>query len=402
MIIDRIQLIKRIQNSTKWIFIYGRRKTGKTFIVENSINYDNYFFVNRNRTILNKEDNSILLYETFIEILRISLKNGRTVVVDEFHRLGDNFLDVIHSINKTGKLILITSTLFLARNMLSSNSPIMGLFNEINVDLINLSETLKEVSKINFDKNCLLQNAIIAREPLAIDYINNTSSSIIRDVLIGSIHTVPALVGEIFNEEERTNTAIYSGILSAVSTGNISSGKISSFLFLRKLIQKDDSSVIQSHLTNLVKIGLLRKIHIYNKNKFAYKINSPLIRLYYYAEEKIGLSEHFNSTEKVDEIINVLFPKIVEDNVREFLSIKYGLIETIMEDADYDVDGYLLHFKKPEIALEVKWRKNIKDIKQIESKLLSVDAEKHILFVQDKTNLFSDKMMIIDVNDLLQ
>lgn len=353
----------------------------------NSVEYDEYFFINRNRTILNEKNNGSLLFEMFLEILRLNLENNKTVVVDEFHRLGDDFLDFIHSIKKNGKLILITSTLFLARNMLSSNSPLMGFFNEINVDIISLDESFRELRKLNFDKKNLLENAIIAREPQAIDYINKDSSTIIRDVLIGSIQTVPALLGEIFNEEERTITAIYNGILSAISTGNISSGKISSFLFSRKLLQKDDPSVIQSHLTNLVRIGILKKIHIYNKNRFAYKINSPLIRLFYYSEEKIGLTEHFNNTARLDDVIKAMIPRIVEDNVQEFLSIKYGLMETIIEDSDYDVDGYLLHYKNPEIALEVKWRNSINDINEIESKLMAIDAKRHLLFVQDRTNL---------------
>ncbi len=381
-------------------FCLWKKKNGKNIYCENNIEYDEYFFVNRNRTILNKKNNGSLLFETFLEILRLNLENNKTVVADEFHRLGDDFLDFIHSIKKNGKLILITSTLFLARNMLSSNSPLMGFFNEINVDIISLDESLRELRKLNFDKKNLLENAIIAREPLAIDYINKDSSTVIRDVLIGSIQTVTALLGEIFNDEERTITAIYNGILSAISTGNISSGKISSFLFSRKLLKKDDPSVIQSHLTNLVRIGILKKIHIYNKNRFAYKINSPLIRLLYYSEEKIGLTEHFNNTARLDDVIKAMIPRIVEDNVREFLSIKYGLMETIIEDSDYDVDGYLLHYKNPEIALEVKWRNSIKDISEIESKLMAIDAKRHLLFVQDRTNLSSDRITIMDVNDL--
>ena len=381
-------------------FCLWKKKNGKNIYSENNIEYDEYFFVNRNRTILIKKNNGSLLFETFLEILRLNLENNKVVVVDEFHRLGDDFLDFIHSIKKNGKLILITSTLFLARNMFSSNSPLMGFFNEINVDIISLDESLRELRKLNFYKKNLLENAIIAREPLTIDYINKDSSTIIRDVLIGSIQTVPSLLGEIFNDEERTITAIYNGIISAISTGNISSGKISSFLFSRKLLKKDDPSVIQSHLTNIVRIGILKKIHIYNKNRFAYKINSPLIRLFYYSEEKIGLTEHFNNTARLDDVIKAMIPRIVEDNVREFLSIKYGLMETIIEDSDYDVDGYLLHYKNPEIALEVKWRNSIKDISEIESKLMAIDAKRHLLFVQDRTNLSSDRITITDVNDL--
>ena len=73
-----------------------------------------------------------------------------------------------------------------------------------------------------------------------------------------------------------------------------------------------------------------------------------------------------------------------------------SLVETIIGDSDYDVDGYLLHFEKPRIALEVKWGNKEKDIDKIENKLLTIIAEKRVLFVTDKTNLRSEKISLMD------
>ena len=402
MIIPRTDLTHRIENSRKWVFIYGRRKTGKTFIVENTVKYDEFFFVNRNRSILDKKNNQIMNYETFTILFRRLLANNQTVVIDEFHRLGDEFLDILHSVQKRGKLILITSTLFLARKLLTTHSPIMGLFNEIMVDIIPLDETLKELCKFQIQKKDLLELSIFAREPLAIDYMDGLSpTQTISEILLGSLKAIPALVGEIFREEERSLTMVYNGILSAVATGNISSGKISSFLFSRRLIQKDDPSIIQTYLGNLIKIGVLKKIIIFNKNRFAYKISSPLIRLFFYAEEKFAISDRSVSGKEIEEILSILLPRIVEDNVREIISLHENLVETIIEDSDYDVAGYLLHFERPQIALEVKWGNKIKDISKIENKLLTIIAEKRVLFVTDRTNLSSEKISLMDVSDLL-
>ena len=402
MIIPRTDLTHRIENSRKWVFIYGRRKTGKTFIVENTVKYDEFFFVNRNRSILDKKNNQIMNYETFTILFRRLLANDQTVVIDEFHRLGDEFLDILHSVQKRGKLILITSTLFLARKLLTTHSPIMGLFNEIMVDIIPLDETLKELCKFQIQKKDLLELSIFAREPLAIDYMEGLSpTQTISEILLGSLKAIPALVGEIFREEERSLTMVYNGILSAVATGNISSGKISSFLFSRRLIQKDDPSIIQTYLGNLIKIGVLKKIIIFNKNRFAYKISSPLIRLFFYAEEKFAISDRSVSGKEIEEILSILLPRIVEDNVREIISLHENLVETIIEDSDYDVDGYLLHFERPQIALEVKWGDKENDISKIENKLLTIIAEKRVLFVTDRTNLSSEKISLMDVSDLL-
>ena len=402
MIIPRTDLTRRIENSSKWVFIYGRRKTGKTYIVENTVKYDEFFFVNRNRSILDKKNNEIMSYETFTILFRRLLANNQTVVIDEFHRLGYEFLDILHSVQKRGKLILITSTLFLAKKLLTAHSPIMGLFNEIMVDIISLDETLKELSKFQLQKKDLLELSIFAREPIAIDYMGKLSPTpTISEILLGSLKAVPALVGGIFSEEERTLTMVYNGILSAVATGNISSGKISSFLFSRRLVQKDDPSIIQTYLGNLIKIGVLKKIIIFNKNKFAYKISSPLIRLFFYAEEKFAISDRNVSSREIDEILSILLPRIVEDNVREVISLQENLVETIIEDSDYDVDGYLLRFKKPQIALEVKWRNKVRDIGKIETNLLSLIAEKRVLFVTDKSELRSEKISLMDVSDLI-
>ncbi len=402
MIIPRTDLTRRIENSSKWVFIYGRRKTGKTYIVENTVKYDEFFFVNRNRSILDKKNNEIMSYETFTILFRRLLANNQTVVIDEFHRLGYEFLDILHSVQKRGKLILITSTLFLAKKLLTAHSPIMGLFNEIMVDIISLDETLKELSKFQLQKKDLLELSIFAREPIAIDYMDKLSSTpTISEILLGSLKAVQALVGEIFSEEERTLTMVYNGILSAVATGNISSGKISSFLFSRRLVQKDDPSIIQTYLGNLIKIGVLKKIIIFNKNKFAYKISSPLIRLFFYAEEKFAISDRNVSSREIDEILSILLPRIVEDNVREVISLQENLVETIIEDSDYDVDGYLFRFKKPQIALEVKWRNKVRDIGKFETNLLSIIAEKRVLFVTDKSDLRSEKISLMDVSDLI-
>ncbi|RLE77422.1 MAG: ATPase, partial [Thermoprotei archaeon] len=54
-IIPRRIEVSRIKRSLPWVMVYGRRKTGKTFLVENFIPYDKFFFVNRDGTVLDKE-----------------------------------------------------------------------------------------------------------------------------------------------------------------------------------------------------------------------------------------------------------------------------------------------------------------------------------------------------------
>ncbi|OGJ16902.1 hypothetical protein A3K73_00490 [Candidatus Pacearchaeota archaeon RBG_13_36_9] len=405
MIIQRKEA-EQLKERKTWLFVFGRRKTGKSFLVKNFIKWDDFFFVKRDKTILSESGESIS-YETFINILRRELNNNKTIVVDEFHRLGADFLDVIHALNKKGRLIVISSTLYLSKNLLGSKSPILGLFSEFPVRIIGLDDVLKALKNTNlkFTKKELLENAIILKEPIAISYLNEskTARKILAEIFLGTIKTVPALVGEIFLEEEKTLSSIYEGILRAVAQGKIVSTEIASYLFSKQLISNNDASMVQQYLKNLMDFGIIKKIEVYNKNKFIYKIGSPLINLFYYADEKYNISEREITAKEAENIIDNILPKIVEDVIREFAAKKTGLTESVIEEKDYDIDACLLKFKKPEIVIEVKWKSKIEkeEILKAEANLGKINAKKKILFVQDKKGINSS-LEVMDVEDLLK
>ncbi len=403
MIIERPDEVKKIREAKKWVLVYGRRKTGKTFLVENFIHYDEYFFVKKDKSIISKKNSKAVSYDAFVEILTRALQDGKVVVVDEFHRLENGFFDFLHFTKKQGKLILISSTLFLSKRLFSSKSALLGFFVEVPIGLISLKDCIKALLKFRLGKRQLLELSILLKEPIAIEYFSEKreAKAIFAAVLVNSIKTVPALVGEIFVEEERSVSGIYEGILRAVANGKVVSSEISSYLFARKLIKKDDPSTIQQHLNNLVSFGIIKKIGVFGKNRFVYKHVSPLAKVFYYADEKYNVSERKLGEKEVQRIVDELMPRIVEDNVREFLAEKFGLIETIVEAKDYEIDACLLKFKKPEIAVEVKWKKlRQRDIKKAEENLQRINAKKKMLFVQNKKNVHSNYLLAIDVSNL--
>jgi AAA+ ATPase superfamily predicted ATPase len=264
MIIITREEAKFINESRKWILLYGRRKTGKTFLVKNFVKYDEYFFVKRDKTIINKESMS---YETFRELLKEYVKNNKTVVVDEFHRLGDDFLDLLHSIGSGGKIILVSSTLHLSKKILAAKSPLLGLVAEIPLGLLPLEECYKELSKLNFSKREALELSVFCREPITIEYVQKGKSAreIISNLIYSTRHLVPALLGEIFLEEEKTLSKVYEGILRAIAVGKNRAGEIANYLYSRKLIEKESSTMIQQYLKNLIDFGIIKKVLIVNK-----------------------------------------------------------------------------------------------------------------------------------------
>ncbi|VVB76663.1 AAA domain protein [uncultured archaeon] len=404
IIVNRPKELETIAGVRKWTLIYGRRKTGKTFLVERFVKYDDYFFVNRDRTILSKISNLRMTYDMLVELLRRDLADGKTVVIDEFQRLGEPFLDLLHSMKKSGRLILLTSTLFFAKNLLHSRSPLLGLFHEAQIGLMRLDDCLLALNGRISSKQQLLESAVMIREPITVDYFEEKEDvrKTFVKILRGLANTVPALVGEIFLEEDRGLSATYEGIIRAVANGRVVSSEVASALFASRLIPKDDPSSIQPYLENLVRIGILRKLPLYGRKKrFVYKVASPLVRLFFYADEKYGIADRSFEDAEAERIIDALLPHIIEDELREYLANKLGLQENLLDDGDYELDGILTRFNKPALLLEVKWGKvNQAEVDATEDKLNRIEAARRILFVQDKKGLKSKALEIIDVGDL--
>ncbi len=403
MIIHRHDLEERINSSRKWVMVYGRRKTGKSYLVKNFVRYDYYFFVKRDSTIINGEQN--LDYGAFIEILRILMKENKTVVIDEFQRLPADFFDFIHHTEKNGKLIVISSTLLMARKLVDKNSPVLGFFEEIRVDLISIGDVLQELRGYHLDNDRLLELAIILREPLAIDYFDTETNhrDLIERIVTGSLNSLSSLIGEIFIEEERELSKVYEGVIRAIANGNNSSTEISNSLFSQGLIGKNDPSIVQQYLNNLRNLGIIKKVTIFNRNKFSYQLISPLLRLFYYADEKYNVSEIDNKGEVIKKVVDSLMPRIVEDNVREAIAFNLGLTETIVNETGYDVDGVFLRFKEPQATLEVKWTSRVsrEDILKAEASSARFDVKERLLFLKSKNGVENQtSMKVIDVTDL--
>jgi len=403
MIIERLDELERITRTKKWVLVYGRRKTGKTFLVERFVDHDEFFFVRRDRQIISKKDMVTLNYDAFLAVLTRALKDGKTAVVDEFQRLGDDFLDVLHQMRKSGKLILISSTLHLSKRLLSGRSALLGLFAEVPVGLISMRDCMNALAESNIGKKNIAEFSIIMREPLAIDYFDpkERPRDIFASILNGSVMTVPALIGEVFTEEERSVSAVYEGILRAIAGGREKTGEISSHLFSNKLIKKDDPSLLSQYLNNMVGFGIIKKIAVHGKRRFVYKHVSPLAKLFYYADEKYHISERVPGKKEIARIIDEVMPRLVEDNLREFLAQSMGMTEVILEEKDYDVDILLLKFKKPELAIEVKWGNVTKsDVARAGKSLALIGATKTALFVPDKKMVVTEGLDVWDISDV--
>lgn len=403
MIIERPELVKRINELNKWLLVYGRRKTGKTFLLTKFVKHDEYFFIKRDKEVITGKGEE-LSYDSFKELLKRDIKEEKTVIIDEFHRLGDEFLDFLQYTEKKGKVILVSSTLCMSKKMLSTHSPLLGFLAEVPVTIISLKDVIKALRNFRVSKKELLELAVIMREPLAIDYFKDgtKTNEISYTILVSTIKTIPALTGEVFLEESRSISNVYEGVLRAVANGNEISSEISSQLYARRLINKDDPSMIQQYLNNLQEFGLIKRVPVYGTKKYVYKHTSPLAKIFYYADEKYNISERSITEQEAKTIITELMPKIMEDNIRELLAEHYSLRESVINKPKLEIDACLLKLNKPEIIAEIKWKTRIdkEDVMNAEANLEQVKAKKKILFVPDKTGV-KTKLDLMDYTDLV-
>jgi len=196
MIIERRRELEEFRNLGDWVAIIGRRKTGKSFFVKKWVDFENYYFVTKEGRIL--ENGSM---KVSLEILRDRLIRGEVAVIDEFQRLGMDFLDFLHAFSGEGRLILISSTLWLSRRAFSKESGILGLVYEFPLGLIDERDLLAEMGKHMNGKE-LIEACTYLQEPILLRfYSGGNFVKFLSKFLAANSNTLMRLVGEIFEEE---------------------------------------------------------------------------------------------------------------------------------------------------------------------------------------------------------
>ena len=218
--------------------------------------------------------------------------------------------------------------------------------------------------------------------------------------LYGNRLAVNEIIGEIFSEERRRTSQVYLGILKSISAGKRKSGEISSFLFSRKLIPKDNPGAIQKHLEILLRMGLIEKIEA-SKRGFYYVHRSPLFNIHFYLEEKYGYVETDVPKRFIEDVVRERIPEDVEKFVWDLLSSRLGLKKIKIEEPEIDIA--LKKFNRIVLVGEVKWREKITDgqIRKIGEKLSEFNA-KRVIVVPDKRGLVRPKgAVLLDARDLM-
>ena len=262
-----------------------------------------------------------------------------------------------------------------SQKFVGKSSPILGLFLEFRMDLIDEKDILLNLKEKIKDYKKLIEFSTYLREPMLLKWFGIDLASILKNLKL----VIPSLVGEIFAEEEKELSERYEGIIRALSSGKTTLSEITSSLYSNKLIPKQDVSAVKPYLNTLLEIGLVKRIPEYLGKRYYYFVSSPVIDLYYYLDEKYNFSERDLDEKYIIEKI----PMHVEDFLRELLGKIFGMRVFLINKPNMEVDIALARFKKLKIVGEVKWKKKVSgaEIKKIEEKLGKFKGCRKILVV---------------------
>ncbi|RLE96933.1 MAG: hypothetical protein DRJ63_09890 [Thermoprotei archaeon] len=378
----------------------------KNISSKNFIPHNEYFLVRRDLTIVSSKGEK-LSYSEFIEKLHKLLKEKQTVVIDEFQRLPEEFVDEVSLLHPSGRLILLGSSLRIIYKVFSPKSPLLGLVSTYRLELVKPADILVYLSKI-LDPVHAVELAPVMREPWLLKYLTaykGDTVALLYEIIKLNIYTIKSLVGEIFTEEERELTARYEAILTAVASGNWNTKQITSILFNKGLVDRPDIGLVRQYIINLIEMNLLESTPIINKREKYIKIASPIIDLYYYLNDKYNIEEeNLPPLSEIKDSIKTKLSLYIQDYIAKLFSQIHEAKTNYYITSTLEIDFILTKKRKTLALAEVKWRTkpSAKAIKTFLQKTSKIQAEKRILITKTKPHKKTKNIKIYTPTDLIK
>ncbi|MCG2728647.1 MAG: AAA family ATPase [Candidatus Methanoperedenaceae archaeon] len=398
---DEADEIKKIKG---WVLIYGRRKVGKTFLIKNFLDYDVFFRINRDGSIYAEKFfvTSIGSADDFSKAVIELLSSNKTVVIDEFQRLPESILERISMVHPQGKLIFSGSSMRVVKKLFGSSSPLLGLAMQYRLGLIKPDNMLRELSK-KMDASGAVELAPYLADAWTIPFfkMENETTRTIYELLKYSKFTIPALVGEIFIEEEREYSRVYEAVLRLMGAGEWNYKNIASILAGRKLIERADSSLVLPYIKNMAAMGLVESLSLYSTKKKMYRLASPVMEAFFYLDDKYGFGETDVSFQEVKPTIEKQRSLAIQKFIGDLFAQAYNGKKEYFVTPSNELDFIITVRNKPVVAGEVKSGKyDEKDIKKFIEKSNFIDAEK-VFVTKKKKETEINGVKIMDVSDLV-
>ncbi len=349
--------VEEISSPTGWVLVFGRRKTGKTFLLRRMVPHDYYFFVTRGGEIFDasREEVEALSYPVFLERLKRLLAEEVVIVVDEFQRLPEMFLDFLHYIKplSKAKVVLVGSSIQVSKKVLSKRSPLLGVVKPVRIGLVKPLDIVSALSR-DMEPYKVLQLAPLLRDPWILEFVDYKESieEVVKQVIQAIRFSCKGLIGEVFLEEDRELTERYEAVLRAIADGYRTPGLIANYVsnVMGGVFKSHD---VKKYILNLLEIGLVKRERIFSRKRYLYRIESPLLDLFYFLDVRFGFYE-------IDTPLDLLVSKAIdklplyyEEFIVELLAQLLGA--EVQKSIEPELDGILVKAGKPVAVVEVKY-----------------------------------------------
>lgn len=373
---------EEINKGKEWLIIYGRRKTGKTFLLRNFCKIDAYFLVKKDLSVF-YEDKQITLQE-MKEKTKELLEKGKTAAIDEFQRLEESFLEELTLLHPKGKLLLSGSSMRIVKKLFEPKSALLGFFTPMKIGFVGPQNILKEIKGLKPPET--IEAVTFLREPWLIPLFSGGKIlEFVYKAVTKSKFIITSLIGEIFSEEERELSKKYEAILSLVGSGIWNTKELASLLYSRGVIPDANVTNILPYLKNLEEMELLEGIKIYNLKSNFYRLKSPIMNIYYYLESRYGINSREISFEEAKPTLEKLVNLEIQNFVADFFAEKEGGRKEYYISPQKEFDFIITKRNKLEIVGEVKWKKaEAKEMEKFTDNAKELSGKKIIIFREGK------------------
>jgi hypothetical protein len=391
-----------ISKAKGWVLVYGRRKTGKTYLLRNFTKWHCYFLVRKDGNVTYEENGRRGVLPT-LELARKAgelLSSKKIVIVDEFQRLPPTFLDDIAAFHPKGKLVLTGSSFRVMNEVFGKRSPVLGLLAEHKIGLVAPRDVLASLSR-HMSPEAAIEFGTFARDPWLIPHLQFKDS--LKELFNISVHfqnAITSLMGEVFQEEERSLTQLYESLLRLIGAGYQKSEDLVSVMSSRGLLKNGASSAIVPNINNMERMDLVEELAVYpSKRKKAYLLRSPIFQMFYYLADRYEIEQREVRYAQAEEAVR---------NVRN-LAIQRFIGEIFARELDgrleysYDPELDLIITKKgrPVLVGEVKWGKyDRSDLQNFKKKASDLDCRKVLVAPKKRGSL--EGIDIMDASDIVR
>ena len=395
--------VKEIEKLRGWLLIYGRRKVGKTFLIKNFLKYDHYFLVRRDGKITTENFPLVEIpaIAEFISIVKGLLKQDKTIIIDEFQRLPPYFYDEVATVHPHGKLILSGSSMRVVKKIFTKQSPLLGLLLQYKLDMISPSNITHELFKKLPAAEAIELGCYLA-DPWIIPFIDeNNFLESLHQTIIHSSFNIPALIGEIFTEEDRELSRVYEAILRLLGTGEWNYKNIASTLANRGLILRADSSLVLPYIKNLEAMGLVETLPLFKSKKKRYKLSSPVFEAFYYLDDRYNIRERRLSFEEAKPTLEKLRNLAIQDFLGNlFAQVSKGKKEYLISP-NVEIDFIITRRNKPIIVCEVKWGNYTKkDVEKFKERTKQFTTARKLFIIKGKKKICDEGVEILTPKEL--